>query len=129
MANVIVSPGLVVRDGMYLHSGRMLMVEGVAQCEAEVINVIAQRAGPLGIGSDTGHAGGTMFGHRPARTTFSEPNYPQSEQGYEPNDNYRQATEPTALRIDGFDGYVNDLRLRCRAEEKERDGGEPDDQK
>jgi len=50
MVNVIMSPGLVVRDGKHLHSGRVLRVEGVAQREAEVINVIAQRVGPLGVG-------------------------------------------------------------------------------
>jgi error-prone DNA polymerase len=50
MINVIVSPGLVVRDGKHLHGGRVLVVEGVAQREAEVINVIAQRVGPLGVG-------------------------------------------------------------------------------
>lgn len=49
MINVIVSPGLVVRDGRHLHSGRVLLVEGVAQREAEVINVIAQRVAPLAI--------------------------------------------------------------------------------
>ena len=49
MINVIISPGLVVRDGKHLHSGRVLLVEGVAQREAEVINVIAQRVGPLGV--------------------------------------------------------------------------------
>jgi error-prone DNA polymerase len=50
MVNVIVSPGLVVRDGKHLHGGRVLLVEGLAQREAEVINVIAQRVGPLGVG-------------------------------------------------------------------------------
>ena len=49
MINVIVSPGLVVRDGKHLHSGRVLLVEGIAQRDAEVINVIAQRVGPLGV--------------------------------------------------------------------------------
>ena len=38
---------MVVRDGKHLHSGRVLLVEGVAQREAEVINVIAQRIAPL----------------------------------------------------------------------------------
>jgi hypothetical protein len=32
---------------LHLQSGRVLLVEGVAQREAEVINVIAQRVGPL----------------------------------------------------------------------------------
>ncbi len=50
MINVIVSPGLVIRDGKHLHSGRVLLVEGVAQREDAVINVIAQRIGPLGVG-------------------------------------------------------------------------------
>jgi error-prone DNA polymerase len=50
MINVIISPGLVIRDGKHLHGGRVLLVEGVAQREAEVINVIAQRVGPLGVG-------------------------------------------------------------------------------
>ncbi len=50
MANVIVSPGLVVRDGAHLHGGRVLLVEGVAQRDGDVINVIAQRVGPLGVG-------------------------------------------------------------------------------
>ena len=49
MINVIVSPGLVIRDGKHLHSGRVLLVEGVVQREAEVINVIAQRVAPLAI--------------------------------------------------------------------------------
>jgi len=49
LSNVIVSPGLVVRDGKHLHGGRVLLVGGVAQREAEVINIIAQRLGPLGI--------------------------------------------------------------------------------
>jgi error-prone DNA polymerase len=49
MANIIVSPGLVVRDGRHLHSGRVLLVEGVVQREAQVINVIAQRIAPLAI--------------------------------------------------------------------------------
>jgi hypothetical protein len=49
MINVIVSPGLVVRDGTHLHGGRVLVIEGVAQREAEIINIIAQRVGPIGI--------------------------------------------------------------------------------
>jgi len=49
MANIIVSPGLVMRDGRHLHSGRVLLVEGVVQREVEVINVIAQRIAPLAI--------------------------------------------------------------------------------
>jgi error-prone DNA polymerase len=47
MANVIVSPGLVVHDGKHLHSGRVLLVEGTAQREMDVINIIAQRVAPL----------------------------------------------------------------------------------
>ena len=47
MANVIMSPELVIRDGKHLHSGRVLLIEGVVQREAEVINVIAQRIAPL----------------------------------------------------------------------------------
>jgi hypothetical protein len=39
-----------VRDGQHLHSGRVLLIEGQAQREGDVINVIAQRVGPLGIG-------------------------------------------------------------------------------
>jgi hypothetical protein len=39
-----------MRDGKHLHGGRVLLVEGVAQREAEVINVIAQRVAPLAIG-------------------------------------------------------------------------------
>src|SRR6266545_1395864 len=50
MINVIVSPGLVMRDGNHLHGGRVLLVEGVAQREAEVINIIAQRVASLGVG-------------------------------------------------------------------------------
>jgi error-prone DNA polymerase len=50
MINVIISPGLVMRDGKHLHGGRVLLVEGVVQREAEVINVIAQRVAPLAIG-------------------------------------------------------------------------------
>jgi DNA polymerase III alpha subunit len=38
MINVIVSPRLVVHDGQHLHGGLVLMVEGMAQREAEVIN-------------------------------------------------------------------------------------------
>jgi hypothetical protein len=48
--NVIVSPGLVVRDGKHLHGGRVLLVDGLAQREAEIINVIAQRVGQIGVG-------------------------------------------------------------------------------
>jgi hypothetical protein len=33
----------------HLHGGRVLKVEGVAQREAEVINIIAQRVAPLAI--------------------------------------------------------------------------------
>jgi hypothetical protein len=47
MINAIVSPGVVLRDGRHLHSGRVLLVEGVVQREGEVINVIAQRVGPV----------------------------------------------------------------------------------
>jgi error-prone DNA polymerase len=47
MVNVIISPGLVIRDGKHLHSGCVLLIEGVVQREAEVINVIAQRIAPL----------------------------------------------------------------------------------
>jgi error-prone DNA polymerase len=47
MINVIVSPGLVVRDGKHLHSGRVLLVEGTTQRELDVINIIAQRVAPL----------------------------------------------------------------------------------
>src|SRR5439155_26631176 len=50
MINVIVSPGLAMRDGKYLHSGRVLLVEGVAQRDTDVINIIAQRVGTLGVG-------------------------------------------------------------------------------
>jgi error-prone DNA polymerase len=49
MVNLIISPGLVVRDGKHLNSGRVLLIEGVAQREADVINVIAQRVGPIGV--------------------------------------------------------------------------------
>jgi error-prone DNA polymerase len=49
MANVIVSPGLVVRDGKHLHSGRVLLVTGTVQREAEVINIIAQRVEPIAV--------------------------------------------------------------------------------
>ena len=47
MVYVIISPGLVIRDGKHLHSGRVLLIEGVVQREAEVINVIAQHVGLL----------------------------------------------------------------------------------
>jgi len=47
---VIVSPSLVVRDGQHLHSGRVLLFEGVAQREGELIKLIAQRVGPVGVG-------------------------------------------------------------------------------
>jgi error-prone DNA polymerase len=50
MINVIVSPGLVVRDGKHLHGGRVLLVEGVVQREGEVVNLIAQRIAPLTVG-------------------------------------------------------------------------------
>jgi error-prone DNA polymerase len=49
MINVIVSPGVVVRDGRHLHSGRVLLVEGTVQREGEVINLIAQRVGPAAV--------------------------------------------------------------------------------
>ena len=49
MVNVIVSPGLVVRDGKHLHSGRVLLVEGVVQHEGDVINLVAQRVAPLAL--------------------------------------------------------------------------------
>jgi len=38
---------LVIRDGQHLHTGRVLLIEGVVQREAEVTNVIAQRIAPL----------------------------------------------------------------------------------
>ena len=41
MANLIVSPGLIVRDGKHLHSGRVLLVDGVVQREGNLINLIA----------------------------------------------------------------------------------------
>jgi error-prone DNA polymerase len=47
--NVIISPGVVLRDGRHLHSGRVLLVEGVVQREGEVINVMAQRVGPVAV--------------------------------------------------------------------------------
>ena len=50
MINVIVSPGVVVRDGRHLHSGRVLLVEGTVQREADVVNLIAQRVAPLAVG-------------------------------------------------------------------------------
>jgi len=50
MVNVIVSPGLVVRDGRHLHGGRVLLVEGVVQRESDVVNLIAQRVAPLAVG-------------------------------------------------------------------------------
>jgi error-prone DNA polymerase len=50
LINVIVSPGVVVRFGQHLHSGRVLLVEGVVQREADVINIIAQRVAPLAVG-------------------------------------------------------------------------------
>jgi error-prone DNA polymerase len=49
LANSIVSPGLVVRDGRHLHSGRVLLLEGVVQREGDVVNLIAQRVAPLAI--------------------------------------------------------------------------------
>ena len=49
MINVIVSPGVVLRDGRHLHSGRVLLVEGCMQREGEVINVIAQCVGPVAV--------------------------------------------------------------------------------
>jgi hypothetical protein len=39
----------VLRDGRHLHSGRVLLVEGTVQREGEVINVIAQRVGPVAV--------------------------------------------------------------------------------
>jgi hypothetical protein len=50
MINVIVSPGVVMRDGRHLHGGRMLLVEGNIQHEANVVNIIAQRVAPLAVG-------------------------------------------------------------------------------
>jgi error-prone DNA polymerase len=50
MINVIVSPGVVLRDGRHLHGGRVLLVEGIAQREAEVVNLIAQRIAPVAVG-------------------------------------------------------------------------------
>jgi error-prone DNA polymerase len=50
MANVIVSPALVIRDGKHLRGGRVLLVEGVVQREGDVVNLIAQRVGPLAVG-------------------------------------------------------------------------------
>jgi hypothetical protein len=47
LINVVVSPGVVLRDGRHLHSGRVLLIEGVVQREGEVINLIAQRVGPV----------------------------------------------------------------------------------
>jgi hypothetical protein len=47
---VIVSPGVVVRDGQHLHSGRVLLIEGTMQREADVMNIIAQRVAPLAVG-------------------------------------------------------------------------------
>ena len=49
MINVIVSPGLAVRDGTHLRGDRVLLVEGVVRREADVINVVAQRVGPLAV--------------------------------------------------------------------------------
>jgi error-prone DNA polymerase len=50
LLNIIVSPGVVLRDGRHLHSGRVLLVEGTVQREGEVINVLAQRVGPITVG-------------------------------------------------------------------------------
>jgi len=47
MINVIVSPGLAVRNSRQLHGGRVLLVEGTVQREAGVVNLIAQRVVPL----------------------------------------------------------------------------------
>jgi hypothetical protein len=41
---------LCVCDGKHLHGGRVLHIEGVAQRDAAVINLIAQHVGPLGVG-------------------------------------------------------------------------------
>jgi hypothetical protein len=41
---------LVVRDGRHLRSGRVLLVEGTMQREADVMNIIAQRVAPLAVG-------------------------------------------------------------------------------
>jgi error-prone DNA polymerase len=49
MVNVIVSPGVVVRDGRHLHSGRVLLVEGTVQREGEVINVIAHHVRSMAV--------------------------------------------------------------------------------
>jgi hypothetical protein len=40
----------VVRFGQHLHSGRVLLVEGAVQREADVINIIAQRVAPVAVG-------------------------------------------------------------------------------
>jgi error-prone DNA polymerase len=50
MINIIISPGVVMRDGRHLHSGRLLLVEGSVQREANVVNIIAQRVAPLAVG-------------------------------------------------------------------------------
>jgi len=49
LMNVIVSPGLALRTGRHLRTGRVLVVEGIVQWEAGVINLLAQRIGPLGV--------------------------------------------------------------------------------
>jgi error-prone DNA polymerase len=50
MVNVIISPGLVVRDGKQIAGGRALVVDGVIQHESGVTNLIAQRVAPLAVG-------------------------------------------------------------------------------
>jgi hypothetical protein len=39
-----------MRDGQHLHSGRVLLIEGTMQREADVINIIARRVAPLVVG-------------------------------------------------------------------------------
>jgi error-prone DNA polymerase len=50
LINIVVSPGVVVRDGRHLRSGRVLLIEGTVQREADVMNIIAQRVAPLAVG-------------------------------------------------------------------------------
>jgi error-prone DNA polymerase len=50
MINVIVSPGVVVRYGRHLHSGRVLLVEGAVQRDGAVTNLLVQHVGPIALG-------------------------------------------------------------------------------
>jgi DNA polymerase III alpha subunit len=51
LINVVVRPAIVARDRAWFHGGGVLVVDGLAQRDDTVLNLVALRVAPLGQGA------------------------------------------------------------------------------